>query len=401
MDRNEEFKERDLNDTKYASKIALTYLKPICADPNAVWATSGSFTGLLRHQWGLNSVINPIGHNLPQEPVPKDDSAAKNRNDHRHHAVDAVVIALTDRSMLQKLSTAFKQQEDAVEKGERVKLNVPPPWDNFRKEIEQKIKGITIHHRQDTSLGGQLHKDTNYGLVKNPQKSKLVTRKGIMDLKKGDISRIRDKKLREDLTAATEGYGEKEMKTAIQDYLDDYKMKRKDSTAIRHIRVFPHKEQGFVELDGEKYKDQLGIEHKRVFMPGDTWCVDIYKAGDEYSGEIINRLEANNYFAKHKKPMPPSPIEGKQFVVRIFKRNYIKMNDEIYCVRRINPSQNGLMLIPHNEGGNIDDRIKDKLDHLQKWTFLTFSHFGKKGAQKVHVDILGKIHLIGNAKEDH
>ena len=386
MENSQDFTERNLNDTKYASRIALGYLKPICTDPNAVWATPGKFTGLLRRHWGLNSVLVSMGHNLPDQP---EVSPAKNRNDHRHHAIDAVVIALTDRRKLQGLSTAFKAQEDATAKGERVKINIAPPWENFRTEVQQKAEGITVSHRQDTAIDGQLHQETHYGLVKNPEKEghQLVTRKPIMSLTKGDISRIRDKKLREELEQATRGDGD--LKTAIQQYLDHYQSQRKDSATIRHIRIFPFQQEGAISLEGEKYKDSLGKQHKRVFMPADNWCVDIYKnENGEYRGEPINRFEANNHYAKHNKPPEPKPKDGEKFVVRIFKGNYLKINGKIYCVRKINPSANRLGLIPHNEAGMVDKRVADKSDHL-KWTFLTFSHFGKKQVQKLHIDILG------------
>jgi CRISPR-associated endonuclease Csn1 len=48
----------------------------------------GQTTSLLRHLWGLNGILN------------LEDDEMKNREDHRHHAIDAMVVALTSRGTL-------------------------------------------------------------------------------------------------------------------------------------------------------------------------------------------------------------------------------------------------------------------------------------------------------------
>jgi hypothetical protein len=47
-------------------------------------------TAMLRAKFGLNDILGLDGE--------------KNRNDHRHHAVDACVIAVTDQGMLQRFA---------------------------------------------------------------------------------------------------------------------------------------------------------------------------------------------------------------------------------------------------------------------------------------------------------
>lgn len=89
------FISRQLNDTRYISKEASSYLKQLaCKDVEVV---KGQTTSLLRHVWGLNSVLNPENEEM------------KSRDDHRHHAVDAIVVALTSRSMLKRMSDENKK----------------------------------------------------------------------------------------------------------------------------------------------------------------------------------------------------------------------------------------------------------------------------------------------------
>lgn len=78
---DKDFLARALNDTKYLSRIAKEYLSLICPG-NSVRCIPGQMTSKLRHHYGLNRLIS--------------DDANKNRHDHRHHAIDALVVALTD-----------------------------------------------------------------------------------------------------------------------------------------------------------------------------------------------------------------------------------------------------------------------------------------------------------------
>ena len=68
---------------------------------------------MIRAKWGLNDLLPD--HNY---------SDAKNRKDHRHHAIDAFVAALTDRKLLHRMSTAYDE--------ERQKIEIPLPWPTLR-----------------------------------------------------------------------------------------------------------------------------------------------------------------------------------------------------------------------------------------------------------------------------
>jgi len=76
------FINRQLNDTAYVSRHARTVFE---AQGYKVQVTAGQATSILRHLWGMNTLLGT--GNKP---------AVKNRDDHRHHAVDAAVVALTE-----------------------------------------------------------------------------------------------------------------------------------------------------------------------------------------------------------------------------------------------------------------------------------------------------------------
>ena len=139
----DEFVNRQLNDTQYLARQVREYVECLGTD---VVCTKGQLTSELRYQWGLNEVLRDDGLNV------------KNREDHRHHAVDAVVIALTDRSRLQQLAH------------NRGRIPLPAPWSGFRGDVESAIDQINVSHRVTRRVSGQLHEETIYGPTSKPHR---------------------------------------------------------------------------------------------------------------------------------------------------------------------------------------------------------------------------------------
>jgi len=162
-----DFISRQLNDTRYISKEAKNYLSKICDN---VQVAPGQMTANLRQKWGLNSILNT--ENI------------KSRDDHRHHAVDALVMACSTRSHLQELTKWNRYGRT----GDLKKF--PMPWSNFRQDAENAIEQILVSHKKTDNvlthriskvkkdgkeyenLGiaarGQLHKENVYGKRVSP-----------------------------------------------------------------------------------------------------------------------------------------------------------------------------------------------------------------------------------------
>lgn len=144
---DKDFLARALNDTAYLSRIAKEYLSLICP-PNKVHAIPGRMTALLRGKFGINQLLSGSEH--------------KNRNDHRHHALDAAVIGVTDRSLLER----FAQANASARERQLNKLveDVPLPWPSFREQVEHALNHIVVSHKPDHSFEGPMFKDTAYGI---------------------------------------------------------------------------------------------------------------------------------------------------------------------------------------------------------------------------------------------
>lgn len=194
-----DFISRQLNDTRYISREAKSYLEKICRNINV---SPGQMTSNLRQKWGLNDILNK-------------EENEKTREDHRHHAVDALVMACSKVSYLQELSkwNRYNRSYDLKD--------FPMPWNGFRVQAEQKIENILVSHKklskvltsrmhtcekngekytnQGIAVRGQLHDKTYYGKNENCKKDEYVYRVDVKNLSFLQLTNIVDLKLQENI----------------------------------------------------------------------------------------------------------------------------------------------------------------------------------------------------------
>lgn len=157
---DKDFLARALNDTRYLSRVAREYLSLIC--PAHTRVIPGQMTAQLRAKFGLNDILGLSGE--------------KNRDDHRHHAVDACVIAVTDHGLLQRFAQA---SADARGKGlDRLVETMPDPWPTYRVHVKRAVDALFISYKPDHGHEGAMHNDTAYALLGNGQVSVRKTENG-------------------------------------------------------------------------------------------------------------------------------------------------------------------------------------------------------------------------------
>lgn len=202
----EGFIDRDLRNTQYISKKALAMLNEIS---RRVVATTGSITDKLREDWQLVDVMKEL--NLPKfEMLPgfvetfedKDGRRIKRikdwskRNDHRHHAMDALTVAFTKDVFIQYFNNknavwVSGSKEHANITGikahyfENGKALAPMPLAQFRTEAKRHLENLLVsikaknkvvtsnvnrtkkkngeNKKMQQTPRGQLHLETVYG----------------------------------------------------------------------------------------------------------------------------------------------------------------------------------------------------------------------------------------------
>jgi CRISPR-associated endonuclease Csn1 len=194
----DEFISRQLNDTRYISREAVKYLKHITPD---VRVSKGLATSILRYYWGLEDNILPKYSDKEMTIV--EESTGKNREDHRHHAVDAITIALTTQSFLQKLSTLHHRYGSV---DERSLHKFPIPWENLRNDVLSHLSNLIVSFKINKRVRGPLHQESLYGLRKNYDGTELINEKGyriytirkpLESLTHSEIKEIVDPKIKE------------------------------------------------------------------------------------------------------------------------------------------------------------------------------------------------------------
>ena len=190
---------RQLTDTGYITRATAEYLRCLFEHNHDVLGLKGQHTSTLRHHWGLGTVLKQLldSPGWQDEKAGKLRPGEKNRADHRHHAIDAVVIALTNRSRLQRLAEGFadveflnkETREREYKSVYRGKL-IEPPWPHFRDDVKSRIAEVNVSHRVERKVRGALHEDTLYGPT--GVEGEWVVRKPLVDLSASEIEHIRD-----------------------------------------------------------------------------------------------------------------------------------------------------------------------------------------------------------------
>ena len=249
---NEDFTLRQLSATGVMTRHALQFLKSVYS---RVFANSGKITKFARESWGVQN-----------------QDEAKDRSDHIHHAVDAIVVAALNRKTLARISAAYHECEELMQG--RGALKIAYPWESFPEDVRNAVNQILVRHivqrnemkqtkrngvfltspvklsdgrviRRVPAAGdtvrGALHNQTWYGCIRQNGAEKFVVRKPFdsnefKQLK--DLEKIVDPGVKNALLEQIRNSG-MDFKTAMQ---QEFRMKTKtgkfDGPVIRRVRIF-------------------------------------------------------------------------------------------------------------------------------------------------------------------
>jgi len=365
----DDFLAEQLTDTAYIAKEVRKYLERIKGVE--VEVMGGAVTGLVRKAWHLDSLLYPEQRNEEGKTIGLQDDAQqrKNRGDHRHHALDALVVALTNPHKVHQIWAKFcKENPDADYKDFfRKKPNdtyyLPFPYESkqgsFRNEILQALKSILVSRRPEKNLifrrqdrtikkqnlertkqglpklpqkyhigiRGELHEQSNYGKLnpenapkhikanKNKDQDIFVIRKALSSLSDKDLGNIMDKTVRETISQHLKNGGRLTDKILMP--LD----RNGDRIPIRKVRVAVYKSPtSMIELYPNGGKD--GSHSKNLFVPsGDNYCLAIYEDSNHNRDfEVVNFAKAVQRKLK-KEPIIPAKA-GKKLIYSLKKGDY-------------------------------------------------------------------------------
>ena len=322
------FLPRALNDTRHLSKVAKEYLSLIC--PQNTRAIPGRMTAMLRAKFGLNDVLGVNG--------------IKNRNDHRHHAVDACVIGVTDHGLLKRFadasaSTREKQLDRLVE-------TMPMPWERYRDHVQRAIDNIWVSHKPDHGHEGAMHNDTAYGLLGNGRVS-------VHKMVEGKRERIEDNLKVIEFT---------------------------DAKASTRHGLLPNGE-------NRPYKGYKGDSN---------YCIEIVRnEKGKWEGEVISTFEAYQLVRVHgvaRLRHPALSVSGRPLVMRLMLDDAIRLEVDAKSrtMRVATLSSNGQVFMADMPEANADARNRDKGENFA-YVSKTAGTLQKSKARRITISPIGEL----------
>ena len=377
-----DFLARHLTDSAYLARLARMYLRAVC-DPDRVWCVPGRLTAMLRNALGLNSATL-LGKG----------GARKDRDDHRHHAIDALTIGLVDRSLLQRVATAAGRAPD---RGRRLLDDVGEPWPGFVAEAAARTQGVVVSFKPDTSPAGRLHNDTAYaelpdGGPKAPNVAHRVPVQNLAGWKPDEVREaLGDARLAERVVVTLQGAAGKPAQTAALGALEHDAAGR----TVRRVRVRER-------LDGTaEIKDRrTGQPYKRVKLDANH-RVEFWRMPS--MGGVLGKVKmlvvpmmeaaADAEAARLQRPLPDRrPHPAAKLLMRLHKDDVVAFGvGEARRLLRVVKFRDGQVnLAEVHESGNLKARDAAKDDPF-KYVNASISRFVSEQGRKVFVDPSGRV----------
>ena len=392
----EEFKSRMLNDTRYASKLAVSYLGKLYGGVielpdedgktgrRRVFSCTGQATAWLRQEWGLNSILN-------------DGGDEKNRTDHRHHAIDALVIAFCNSTIVQQFAHAAEVAEQFGMTRRFARGKVDQPRANFLEIVRKAVENINISFRPNRKISGALHEETNYSKPQRDpnSKSSTVRHKRILlqNLTEKDLPNIVDGAIRRLIEAKLSEIGK------LKNFADEKNLPYREITTktgetfripIRKVRV-----------RASVTTQTIGRgANRRYVKTGSNHHMEVYAVLDENGNEVKWQAKVVTMFEAYQRRKEGKPIvvrdhgEGTRFKFSLFKNDFLLKTEEdgsqtLYRVFKMN--QNGRI----GWGKHTDARPAQQVTDRTPGNTPAINTLRGK-VIKVRVDHLGNIHPMND-----
>jgi len=368
----DDFKSRQLNDTGFAARQAVAFLKRLWPDvginaPVTVQPVTGRITAQLRRLWGLNNILS--------------DDGEKTRADHRHHAIDALVVACAYPGMTQKLSNYWQTRDDPNLPAPRL----DPPWQTIRADAERAVGEVIVSHRVRKKVSGSLHEEMPLGhigedVIKNGVTFGIFAKRMHVEKLSLDTLKIRlveettrqakfvvrDEAVRKALLAHVEAAAGKPPTNAYP----PYPRASPDGPEVRKVRVLTLQQKALMVPVTTGFADPANNHHIAVCrLPN-----------GKADFEVVSLFEASRRLSKGEAVVKRSRNGGAAFALSLSAGDTVEADQGIWVVQSIWAS--GII-----ETRDHADAGRDRSDIRR----FTPGSLISSGARKVSIDPVGRI----------
>ena len=353
------FLDRQVTDNCYIARLATQYLSAICP-PNKVWGTTGRLTAMARRQWGFDKILT--------HPETNTAEAVKNRADHRHHALDAIVTACLHRGIIQKVATLSAQGSYGREKLHYKFPEAPVSRDS----VEEALRRIVPSIRQVHSVSGKLFEETAMGehsfpLIPGSRRSFNVSevskrfwgyRKPITKLSQNDIQEgVVDTALRNALLAHIRKSNTQELEKVLAEF--------GEQTGIRRVRI----------ISDKQAVNKIQSAPNKGYKSSDLLCCVIWQTGrNRYEPIYWTRTEAiadTTRFGGKRPHRENRPDPTAKKLHTLFKGDVLRLSsngaDVFVTVRGYSATDGRIDLRPAHASSNVFTWLEETNPKFTKW----------------------------------
>ena len=360
---------RQLNDTRYASKAVASLLKSIGVQ---IQVSQGRLTHAIRHKWRLNRLLA--------------DNNTKNRDDHRHHALDALITALVSPKLLQKISH-LSQNLRGASLHERI-FELPMPWSGFVNETNEKIHSIIVSHAPQNKITGAIHKEAAYGKRSdgtlairkslNPEDQSFISISEISMIRDAEVSKLINQRL-ENFGFESSSKDKKKLGEIIKEALSTPIFHKDGKTQIKKVRLQLNKSEDsllpiIVRGKPLKFHALRNNHHVEIFSDNDG----------NWKGSVITAYEALTRVKKKGNPYARH-MENHSFVMTLAKQEIIEVEEteglKYYRLKKFDVNGNLTFQLVHSASDQ-------KNHHILRKSISTLSQIKPK---KILINPIGKI----------
>ena len=371
-----EFLERNLNDTRYASKLAMQYLAMLYGGivdktgKRRVFAIAGGCTAMIRRAWGGNYLLG---------------EGEKVRTDHRHHAIDAMTIALTSPALVQEVAKMSPERRREFNEVTAKFID-----SKFYYQARAMMDDCAVSHHVINKMRGALHKETIYSKDYGDGRSIRHERVALQNLTAKDIKQIVDPAIKKIILDKLNVLNEKEVTDEmLKCFGDDANlpsMRDHKGNAVNTIRK--------VRIARTVNTRTIGKgDGKREVANGANYILAIFaklnEQGEEvgWEGEIVSLLDAVQK-KQRKQPLFDKNRPGMKFKFSLQKGDIVKITkdeEEKLCITRGISSGEITFCLLH------DARKKEDMIKSNCWYRPTPSSLFKLKAKKYNMNIFGEL----------
>lgn len=357
--------ERMLRDTSYIAREFANILK--AAFPGVrVDLVSGRGTAQLRRTWELDGLLGKGGK--------------KNRADHRHHAVDALVVACSDTRAIQTLARYWKSREwPDAEQRHLVRLGAP--WPSIRSDADGLLQGMIVSHRVNHRLSGALHEETVYGRTgdiwidrRKREFQLIVVRKPLDSLK--------DRELWRDPEQDGEGIRDPAVRQAVRNHVTKNGGNLKKAIADGNwplVGKQPVKRVRYLKKELRPVAASTGVA-----IPGANDHMAIYRrANGRWAQHVESLFDASARVAQGGPRVDEQAVDG-EIVMSLHRGDTVRLSDS-------DGRTDYWVVVKMSYDGRIGLRRVNQAADGGQPRVITHVGFMKRQPKKVLVDRLGRV----------